>query len=50
MADVSKLRVFVDSCVLIAGVAFPNAHSASLVVLQMAEITLIEVLTPEKND
>jgi len=48
MADPAKLRVFVDADVLIAGAASPNAHSASLVVLQMAEITLIEALTSEQ--
>lgn len=48
MADPAKLRVFVDADVLIAGTASPNAHSASLVVLQMAEITLIEALTSEQ--
>jgi len=48
MTDPAKLRVFVDADVLIAGAASPNAHSASLVVLQMAEITLIEALTSEQ--
>lgn len=48
MTDPAKLRVFVDTDVLIAGAASPNAHSASLVVLQMAEITLIEALTSEQ--
>ena len=48
MADVPKLRVFVDADVLIAGAASSNAHSASFVVLQMAEITLIEALTSEQ--
>ncbi|MGC9395956.1 MAG: PIN domain-containing protein [Anaerolineae bacterium] len=48
MADPAKLRVFVDADVLIAGAASPTAHSASLVVLQMAEITLIEALTSEQ--
>ncbi len=46
--DVAKLRVFVDADVLIAGSASSNAHSASLVVLQMAEITLIEALVSEQ--
>lgn len=48
MVDPAKLRVFVDADVLIAGAASPNAHSASLVILQMAEITLIEALTSEQ--
>lgn len=37
-------RVFVDADVLFAGAASPSQHSASLVVLRMAEITLIEAL------
>jgi predicted nucleic acid-binding protein len=40
-----KPRVFVDADVLFAGAASPSQHSASLVVLQLAEITLIEALT-----
>jgi len=34
--------------VLFAGSASPNTHSGSLVVLQMAEITLIDALTSEQ--
>jgi predicted nucleic acid-binding protein len=37
-------RVFVDADVLFAGSASPNEHSASLVLLRMAEITLIEAI------
>jgi predicted nucleic acid-binding protein len=37
-------RIFVDSDVLFAGSASPNEHSASLVLLRMAEITLIEAV------
>lgn len=48
MTDSPKLRVFVDSDVLFAGAASPNAHSAALVILQMAEITLVEALTSEQ--
>jgi predicted nucleic acid-binding protein len=40
-----KPRVFVDADVLFAGAASPSEHSASLVVLQLAEITLIDALT-----
>lgn len=40
-----KPRLFVDADVLFAGAASPSEHSASLVVLQLAEITLIEALT-----
>jgi predicted nucleic acid-binding protein len=44
----NKLRVFVDSDVLFAGSASPNEYSASLVILRMAEITLIEAVTSEQ--
>jgi predicted nucleic acid-binding protein len=40
-----KPRVFVDADVLFAGAASPNEHSASLGILRMAEITLIEAIT-----
>jgi len=40
-----KPRVFVDADVLFAGAAAPSEHGASLVVLRMAEITLIEAVT-----
>ena len=40
-----KPRVFVDADVLFAGAASSSEHSASLVVLRMAEITLIEART-----
>jgi predicted nucleic acid-binding protein len=40
-----KLRVFVDADVLIAGAASPSEHSASLVILRMAELTLLEAIT-----
>ncbi len=43
-----KPRVFVDADVLFAGSASPSAYGASLVVLRMAEITLIEVLTSQQ--
>ena len=39
-----KPRVFVDADVLFAGAAAPSEHGASLVVLRMAEITLIDAL------
>ena len=41
----NKPRVLVDADVLFAGAAAPSEHSASLVVLQLAEITLIDALT-----
>ncbi|MCJ7550151.1 MAG: hypothetical protein MUQ30_10775 [Anaerolineae bacterium] len=43
-----KLRVFIDADVLFAGAASPNAHSAGLVVLQMAEITLVDAITSKQ--
>jgi len=43
-----KGRIFVDTDVLFAGAASPNEHSASLVILRIAEITLIEAVTSEQ--
>ena len=43
-----KPRVFVDADVLFAGAASPSDHAASLVVLRMAEITLIEVMVSQQ--
>jgi hypothetical protein len=43
-----KPRVFIDADVLFAGSASPNEHSASLVILRMAELTLIEAITSEQ--
>jgi hypothetical protein len=43
-----KPRVLIDADVLFAGAASPSTNSASLVVLRMAEITLIEALIPEQ--
>ena len=39
-----KPRVFVDADVLFAGAAAPNEHGASLTILRMAEITLIDAM------
>ncbi len=44
----NELRVFVDSDVLFAGAASPREHIASLVILQMAEITLINAVASEQ--
>jgi predicted nucleic acid-binding protein len=41
----TRLRVFVDADVLFAGSASPSKHGASLVVLRLAEVTLIEAVT-----
>ena len=43
-----KPRIFVDSDVLFAGSASPSEHSASQVILRMAEITLIEAICTEQ--
>jgi hypothetical protein len=44
----AKPRIFVDADVLFAGSASPSEHGASLLVLRMAEITLVEALTSEQ--
>ena len=38
-------RLFVDADALFAGAAAPSDHGASLVILRLAEITLIEAVT-----
>ena len=43
-----KPRVFIDADVLSAGAAAPSEYGASLVILHMAEITLIEAVTSEQ--
>ena len=40
--------MFIDADVLFAGAASPQAHSASQVVLRMAELTLIEAVCTEQ--
>ncbi len=40
-----KPCIFIDADVLFAGAASPNEHSASNLILRMAELTLIEALT-----
>jgi predicted nucleic acid-binding protein len=40
----AKPRIFIDSDVLFAGAASPNEHSASNLILRMAELTLIEAI------
>lgn len=47
-ANRGRPRVFVDADVLFAGAAGPSEHGASLVVLRMAEITLIEAVTSQQ--
>jgi hypothetical protein len=44
----AKPHVFVDADVLFAGAASGRGHGASLVILRMAEITLIAALTSEQ--
>lgn len=41
-------RVFVDADVLFAGAASPGEQGASLVILRLAEITLLEAVTSEQ--
>lgn len=48
MTHPPRPRVFVDADVLFAGSAAPSEHGASLVVLRMAEITLVEALTSQQ--
>lgn len=48
MHDAARPRIFMDADALIAGAASPNEHSASLVLLRMAEITLVEAITSEQ--
>lgn len=43
-----KPRLCFDADVLFAGSASPNEHSASLVLLRMAEITLIEAIVSQQ--
>jgi len=44
----ARPRAFVDADVLFAGAASPSDSSASLVVLRLAELTLIEGVTSEQ--
>lgn len=44
----AKPRLFVDADVLFAGSASSSEHGASLTILRMAEITLIDALTSEQ--
>jgi hypothetical protein len=46
--ELAKSRIFIDADVLFAGVASPNEHSASNLVLRMAELTLIEAVTSKQ--
>jgi hypothetical protein len=48
MSSPAKARVFVDADVLFAGSASPSEHGASLTILRLAEITLIEAMTSEQ--
>ena len=43
-----KPRIFIDSDVLFAGSASPSENGASIVLLRMAEITLIEVIVSQQ--
>ena len=46
-ANYLKPKVFVDSDVLFAGAASPTEHGASLLILRLAEITLIEAFVSD---
>ena len=48
MTNPSKPRAFIDADVLFAGAAGPSEHGASLIVLRMAEITLIEAMASQQ--
>jgi hypothetical protein len=43
-----KPKVFIDADVLFAGSAAPSEHGASLVLLRMAEITLLDAFTSQQ--
>ena len=43
-----KPRICIDADVLFAGAASPEEHSASLVILRLAEITLIEAIVSQQ--
>jgi hypothetical protein len=44
MTAATRPRIFIDADVLFAGAAGPTEYGASLVVLRMAEITLLEAI------
>jgi len=44
----AKPRVLIDADVLFAGTASPSEHGASLLIMRMAEITLIEAIAPQQ--
>ncbi len=43
-----KPRAFIDADTLFAGAASPSEHGASLLILRLAEITLIDAITSEQ--
>ena len=46
--DLPRPRVWIDADVLFAGAASPSEHGASLTILRLAEITLIEALASQQ--
>jgi len=48
MTVTNKPRVFIDADVIFAGSASPSEHSASIVILRMAEITLLDAITSQQ--
>jgi hypothetical protein len=47
-ASQHKPRVLIEADVLFAGAASPSEHGASLTILRLAEITLIEAITSQQ--
>ena len=48
MNDPQKPRVFIDADALFAGAASPSDHGASLLILRLAEITLVDAVASEQ--
>jgi len=48
LSEKSKPRVLVDADVLFAAAASPSEHGASLLVLRLAELTLIDAVVPKQ--
>ena len=48
MKTPNKLRVFIDADVLIAGSASQQEHGASLLILRLAELTLVDGFTSQQ--
>jgi predicted nucleic acid-binding protein len=44
----TKLRIFLDADVIFAGSAAPTQHSASHIILQLGELTLVDCVTSQQ--